>query len=290
MSIDGLPPPLATTSASRTWLFVPGDRLDRFEKARTSAADQVILDLEDAVVSERKKLARRDVAWWLSHGGSGWVRINALGTPWYDGDVAALARCPGLRGLILPKAEVPPALEALGRRLPTKGMIALIETALGLERAAKIAACEHVDRLAFGSIDFAADIGADECNESLLFARSTLVLASRGAEKAPPIDGVTTNLTDATIVHQAALYAKRLGFGGKLCVHPNQIAPTSQAFLPTEQEVAWARMVRAEDSKDGASASSVDGMMIDKPVHDHARRVLAQVELEVGPAARVVGP
>jgi citrate lyase subunit beta/citryl-CoA lyase len=260
---------------ARTWLFVPGNRPERFEKARATGADQVICDLEDAVDPEHKGRARSDVKWWLSHGGVAWVRINGVDTEWYDHDVSMLSRLAGLRGFVVPKAEVPAALQALGRRLGEgRGLVALIETARGVHRAYDIAECDSVDRLAFGSIDFASDIDAEETDSSLLFARSTLVVASRVAGKPAPIDGVTTALHDSAVIAAAANRARELGFGGKLCVHPAQLAPVGAAFQPSVEQLEWARDILLKAHQSRAGASAVDGQMIDKPVIERARRIL----------------
>jgi citrate lyase subunit beta / citryl-CoA lyase len=258
----------------RTWLFVPGDRPGRFSKAVASGAGAIICDLEDAVAAEHKPSAREHVAQWLAQGGTGWVRINGLGTSWHDDDVAALTDQPGLRGLVVPKAEAPIELRALGQRLGDRGMIALIETALGLHRVHEISGCDAVDRLAFGAIDFASDIGAGETDESLLLARSTLVMASRLAAKPAPIDGVTVSFDDPTLVAAAATYSRRLGFGAKLCIHPAQLAPVEAAFRPSADELRWAADIVAAAERSGSGASALHGHMIDKPLLDRARRVL----------------
>jgi citrate lyase subunit beta/citryl-CoA lyase len=259
-----------------TWLFVPGNRPERFDKARAAGADEVICDLEDAVPVEAKTAARASVAHWLSTDGRGWVRVNAVETPWYEEDIDALVGLPGLRGFVVPKAESPEALLALGAR---SAVIALIETALGVHRAFEVAAGPAVHRLAFGSIDFAADIDAAENDTALLMARSTLVLASRVAGKPAPIDGVTQALTDVALIRADAVRARELGFGGKLCVHPAQIAPVAEAFRPNPDQIARARTTLAAAGAD-AGASGVHGLMVDKPVLDRARRILAAVDEE----------
>lgn len=261
-----------------TWLFVPGDRPERFDKAAATGADAVILDLEDAVVPDAKETARDHVASWLSQGGDspgrrGWVRLNAAGTPWYDADVAALAAAPGLAGLVVPKAEDVGALVALRDRLgPSVGIVALVESALGMYRAVDIAGV--VDRLAFGSIDYAVDVGAEHTPTALLHARSTLVFASRIAGIEGPVDGVTTALRDEELLAEDVAAARELGFTGKLLIHPAQVAPVGRGFAPTPDEVDWARRVLAAVEGGIAGAVSLDGAMVDKPVVDRARRIL----------------
>jgi itaconate CoA-transferase len=263
--------------AATTWLFVPGDRPDRFAKAARVGADEVICDLEDAVAEDCKDQARRHVADWLAGGGSAWVRVNACSTRYYEPDVTAVADLPGLRGIVVPKVEDPAALAALGQRLPPgTGILALIETATGVLRAPAIARCPAVSRLAFGSVDFAADIDTAHDDEALLTARAALVYASRAAAKPAPVDGVTLALDRPEAAAGDAVRARRLGFRGKLCIHPAQIPAVAAAFRPTEAEAAWAREIVAAAGLGGTGAARHDGEMTDKPVIDRARRILAR--------------
>ena len=260
-------------ASSVTWLFVPGDRPDRFDRAVAAKADEIIIDLEDAVAPAAKFQARQETAQWLSSGGAAWVRLNGRQTPWFDHDAANLADAPGLRGFILPKCEDPDEVMALAdvarRRLD---VIALIESAGGVVGAQAIAACPATVRLAFGAVDFALDIDASESRNALLAARSFLVLASRAAGKPAPIDSVTTALSPA-VAAADALHARELGFGGKLCIHPRQVGPVSAAFRPTEDEVSAARAVlRAARASDGVT--TIGGRMIDRPVIERAQRIV----------------
>ena len=278
---------VAATGA--TWLFVPGSRPDRFAKAVSSGADEVILDLEDAVSPADKASAREAVAAWLdvpARGadsgagpgrGSAWVRINPPGSAWYDADVAALFGSPGLRGVVVPKAEDPDALTRLRVRLGRAApLLALVETAQGVHRAAAIAAAHGVCRLAFGAIDLALDLGAVESRESLLLARSQIVLASRVAGLPAPIDGVTADVGELDAVVADTAYAKGLGFGGKLCIHPAQVPVVARVLTPSAEEVAWAREVLAAAEAAGAGVARARGAMVDLPVYERARRVLVQ--------------
>ncbi len=261
-----------------TWLFVPGDRPERFAKAAATDADAIILDLEDAVTPEAKDPAREHVAQWLRDGSrtptSSWVRVNADGTPWYAEDIDAITdRAPGLTGIIVPKAEDPVSLAALRDQVgPSIGLVALVESALGLHRALDIAAT--VDRIAFGSIDFAVDLGAEHTWEALLQARSTLVLVSRLAGIEGPVDGVTTALRDEQVLAEDVAAARALGFTGKLCIHPAQVSLVTRGFAPTPEEVDWARRVMEAVGSGSSGAVSLDGAMVDKPVVDRARRIL----------------
>ncbi len=253
-------------------LFVPAHRPERFAKAAASGADAIILDLEDAVPVDAKEAARAALRS-LPDGVPVLVRINAAGTPWHEGDLAALRDLSitgPLAGIVLPKAEV---LADIARVALLHPVVALIETARGLAGARQIAAAHGVARLAFGSIDFAADLGCGHEREALASARCELVLASRLAGLAAPLDGVTANFRDDAAAAGDARYARMLGFGGKLAIHPQQVAPILGGFRPLDEEADWARRVLA--SGDGAVA--LDGAMIDEPVRARARWVLARL-------------
>lgn len=259
---------------ARTLLFVPGDRPDRFDKAVASGADGVILDLEDAVAPPDKDRARSHVAHWLADGAQAVVRINGLGTPWFTGDLAALrgSSCT----VMLPKASVAGVAAVVDDLGEQTRVLALVETAAGIAQASSICAVPQVIRLAFGSIDFSTEVGVDaDDREALLHARSALVLASIAAGIAPPLDGVTTDLTSGEPAGSDAAYASRLGFAGKLCIHPVQITPVTSAFQPSEAQRRWARSV-LEGAAGGAA--TVDGRMVDAPVLERARRLLDRPE------------
>jgi len=262
-----------TSASAVSWLFVPGSRSDRFEKAARSAADEIILDLEDAVEPSGKASARLAVAAWLESR-DGWVRINASDTDWFEDDIEAVASARGLRGVVVPKCEDLDVLDRLSSLLGERRVVPLIETCVGLDRIRELTKRLGVLRLAFGSLDFAADLGAIDEDVSLLFARSELVLASRLAGLSAPIDGVTTSLREPEAVAAAAKRSRALGFGGKLCVHPEQVAPVREAFQPNAEEVAWAHRIITASRVAESGAVSVDGQMVDRPVIERARRIL----------------
>jgi len=265
-----------SNASSVSWLFVPGDRPDRFEKAAAAGADETILDLEDAVSPEDKPAARDRVVDWLSDGGSGWVRINGPGTQWHEDDLDALLRCRGLRGLVVPKAEESGALALISARSRELQIVALVETARGMRNLDSICATAGVTRLAFGSIDLALDLDAQESDEVLLPARSDLVMASRAGGLAPPIDGVTVEFRDAEVVAGEAARSRARGFGGKLCIHPAQVPIVNRAFAPSPTELAWARRVMAAAQTNRSGAFPVDGRMVDRPLLLRAQRLLAR--------------
>jgi citrate lyase subunit beta/citryl-CoA lyase len=257
-------------------LFVPAHRPERFEKAAASGADAVILDLEDAVPGDAKATARARLRADFGRAAI-LVRINGWNTPWFDDDLAAVASQP-FAGVIVPKADVESLRAAAARLGSEMAVIALVETASGLAEARAIAALACVRRLAFGSVDFSADLGCAHTREALLAARGELVLASRLARKTAPIDGVTTSIDVDDLVSDDARHARDLGFGGKLCIHPRQIAPVLAGFAPTESEIAWARKILA--SGDGAVA--VEGSMVDEPVRARARSLLSRSRASAG--------
>ncbi len=259
-------------------LFVPGNRPDRFAKAAASGADGVILDLEDAVAPPDKDGARATIAT-SPRPPNAVVRINAHGTRWHDDDVQAVKNL-GIGSVMLPKAESADQVKKLRGALGALPVIALIESAEGLANVRDIACT--VDRLAFGYIDFSADLGCSMDRDALLNARAEIVLASRLANIAMPLEGVTPTFDNATEVESDARYAASFGFGGKLCIHPKQIAPVLVGFRPAQNDIDWAKKI--VNSGDGAA--SVDGMMVDAPVRLRAARILAAAQKCDAAAAR----
>lgn len=260
------------TTAARSLLFVPGTRPDRFEKARASGADVVILDLEDAVEPEAKEQARDHVGRYLADADHrAVVRVNPAGTPWHDDDLAALAGAPGLLGVMIPKCVTAEDVAAV-RRVVAGPVIPLLETAAGVEAAADVARADGVARLALGDQDLLADLGA-ESGELVTYARLKLAYASAAAGLPGPIDGVSLALRDADVVRSDTERAHGLGFTGKLCVHPAQVAAVNDAFAPDEEAIAWARRILSSDG-DGVRVGD-DGTMVDAPVLQRARNILA---------------
>jgi len=270
-------------SRARSFLFVPGNRPERFAKALASGADAVIVDLEDAVPLDAKDVARAALlsAWAAFDAGQRarlLVRVNPAGTPWHEADLAALANLPGLGALMLPKAENPEQVEHafMASGVP---VLPLIESAEGVGQMDSIARAQGVLRLGLGHIDLQADLGMrcgpDEAE--LAPIRLAMVVASRRAHLPAPVDGVTTATTDAQVLAQDAQRSRRFGLGAKLCIHPAQVAGVHQALAPTEAECAWAQRVLAAESAAGGGAFSVDGKMVDPPVLLLARHILQAV-------------
>lgn len=259
-----------------TYLFVPGDRLDRFAKAFASGTDRVIIDLEDAVRPDEKPRVREV----LSSAGVDWsratLRINDATSLYFEEDLELLAQIP-VRSIMLAKAE---ATDSLHRILKAAGrpveLLPLIETVAGLDQLDALLSLPEVHRVAFGHLDFALDLGSASDSEALLFARSRLVMRSRLAGKEPPVDSVTADIRDEAALLEDARRAKRLGFGGKLLIHPSQISPVRDVFLPSAEEQAWAQRVVEALANSKSGAVSLDGKMIDKPVETAARRILSR--------------
>ncbi len=260
----------------RSYLFVPGDRPDRFAKAIASGADAVIVDLEDAVAPDAKDGARARLADWLRTATAQViVRINGADTEWFAGDLA-LCAAPAVAGVMLPKAERVDDLARVAQVAPGRALLPLIETATGFDRAREIARASGVARLVFGSIDFQHDLAIRGDGDELLYFRSQLVLVSRLAGIDAPVDGVCTALDDAPRLEEESLRARRLGFGAKLCIHPKQVDVVNRAFSPSAEELAWARRVlQAADEARGA-AVAVDGKMVDRPVILRAELILRE--------------
>ena len=269
-------------ATARSLLFVPANRPDRYAKAAASGADAVIVDLEDSIPVAEKDSARQSlVDGWSGAAGSGvpvLVRINALGSAFGEPDVQALAPLRGLAGILVSKAEDPDAVAALARTIPTAWIVPMIESVAGLRLIDTLARLPRVSRFAVGTIDFMADTGIQAGPEEAELAplRFAVSVATRHGGLAPAIDGITTQTEDVQRVREDTLRAKRFGFGGKLCIHPRQVAAVHAAFAPSEEELAWARRVVEADSAAQGRAVQVDGRMVDIPVVELARRLLAR--------------
>ncbi len=259
---------------ARSLLFVPGARPERFDKAAASGAHEVVLDLEDAVAPAAKDEARMAVAGWLAKGYRAIVRINAADTAWYEQDLKMMRAAPAAC-IMLPKADAD-SVNLTAGALPGRPIIALLETVQGLMTLQAMCAVPGVARIAFGSIDFALDSGIADEGEGLTSVRAQIALASRYAGLGAPIDGVSQEFVDEQVMQAEALRSKQLGFGGKLCIHPRQVVPVNQAFQPSEADITWAHRVIDAFSASGGGATAVDGKMIDKPVMERARLIIAE--------------
>lgn len=265
-----------------TYLFVPGNRPDRFDKALGSGADAIVLDLEDAVEPAAKAMARAAIRDWLAAGPRGetpvLVRINDETTPWFVDDLALLYQG-GASGVMLPKAESPALVARVGSTIAAAGgvVVPLIESARGLRAVDGIAAADGVQRLAFGTLDFAVDLDLSGDERGLTGPALAIAVASRCADRAPPIAGVTTEIGDDDAIARDMAWARAVGFTAKLCIHPRQVEAVRRAMAPGEAEIAWARRVVAvarTAGGDAVGAVQVDGRMVDRPVLLKAQSIL----------------
>ena len=259
---------------AQSFLFVPGHRPERLPKAAASGADCVIADLEDGVPSADRPAARHAVARWLQAGGQALVRVNALGTTEFDEDLAMVVAARP-QGIVLPKADAAGLATARARLHATQSLVALVESVAGVVALRDIAATPGLSRLAFGSIDFGLDAGIPGTDHELDFVRSRFVIESRFAGLPAPVDGVTPVVDQPDVVTREAERARRFGFGGKLCIHPAQVALVNAAFAPTAAEVDWAEQVVAAANRRPGDAFLLAGQMIDRPVVARAHAVLA---------------
>jgi citrate lyase subunit beta/citryl-CoA lyase len=281
-------------SALRSLLFAPGNHARRVEKALGLAADAVILDLEDAVAISEKAATRSMVAeaFGKPRAGRLYVRVNALTTEWCHADIVTIVHA-GLDGIVLPKVEYDHELRTADwlianlereRGLPVGGidLVPIIETALGISNLAGICRSgTRTCRLAFGAGDFTLDMGMvwTRSEAELLPHRAACVVESRAAGLEPPLDTVWADLRDTEGFLASAKQAAALGFQGKMCIHPDQIAGANAAFTPDEAAMTWAkRVIAAFDAAEAKGLASIqlDGQFIDYPIVQRARRVLAQ--------------
>jgi citrate lyase subunit beta/citryl-CoA lyase len=280
----------------RTALFVPGNRPDRVDKAIATAADRVIIDLEDAVAVSQKEKTRtlvRDKI--ITHKDRGvLVRVNGLETDFITGDLEAVV-VNELGGLVLPKTENSHQVGKIHRLLVdlekkqglqagSTAVILLTESALGVQNIFQISsAATELNReflIALGAADYALDMGIEITKDGaeLMYPRSRIAVACRAAGIAPPLDTpFMIDLKDIEALKDDAARAKQLGFQGKLCIHPNQIEPCHAVFTPSREEISFARRVvdafKAEEAG-GSAAIQVDGKFVDYPVVERSRRIL----------------
>ncbi|MBR9979901.1 MAG: CoA ester lyase [Desulfatitalea sp.] len=279
----------------RSALFVPGNRPDRIDKAIKTKADMVIIDLEDAVPISEKDVARKTVAEKLGAIGDHKVivRTNGISTPFFTDDLEAVM-VPGIKGLIIPKLNDVESMDRLHeqmctielqRSMPITPVIIMIESAKAVANIHRIACFRaspaRLHSFAFGAADYTNDLGISisEDGRELIYPRSRIAVASRAADMPPPLDTpYMENLKDMQALEKDALRAKQLGFGGKLCIHPDQIEIVNRIFSPSAEEVQQAQKivdVFEEARKKGIGVIQIDGKFIDKPVFERAKQILA---------------
>jgi len=260
----------------RSLLFVPALKPERFARAIASGADAVCIDLEDAVAPADKPQGRAEAVAYLQAARSGvavGVRINAVTTEWCAADAAEAG--PLADFVMVPKAESAEQLAQIAKAAPGKPLWPLVETGEGLRRAWEIAAAPGVQGVLFGAFDYSADVGCTMEWEPLLFARGQLAAAC-GRARVELLDAPSGDIRDGAALEASTRRAKALGFTGRSCIHPDQVAVVNTVFTPTEAELAQARrIVEAFDAAAG-QAAQLDGKLIELPVALAARRVLGR--------------
>ena len=268
-----------TTSIVRSALFVPATRPERIPKAIITGADRVIVDLEDAVGEDYKEQARESLARFLGDSPETQVlvRVNA---PDHWAHAADLELCRvnhGVTGIMLPKAESP--AQVLTASSIGKPVWPIIESAKGLAAVSTIAATQGVERLSFGSLDLGLDLnlttGSSAAGEILSHARYAVLLATRVAGLAPALDGVFPSIEDTSGLLATVQFARDMGFGGALCIHPSQVAIIHQGLRPSDDELQWAQRIM-EAASSGEGVFVLDGQMVDAPVIGRAQSILAR--------------
>lgn len=243
---------------SRSWLFVNASKPELFASGQTSDADSIIFDLEAAVPGDQKDTARANVVSALEDGMVGWVRVNNTWTHHWEKDLDALSGLPGLRGIMLPNTEEPEQVTLTSIRAGV-GMpiLALIETALGLENATRIASAAGTFRLAFGVNDFRKDTGIGDDPVALAYARSRLVIASRVGGLAGAIDGPSSPGAGKSAVSSDCAWTMKMGMTGKLVLSEAQVPYVNDGLAPSEEDRAWAReMLEEAEHADGVTDGS----------------------------------
>ncbi len=282
--------------ANRTYLFAPGNHPRKVEKVFDTGTDVVILDLEDAVAISEKVATRSVVVEALQRPRKcrGYVRVNALDTEFTFDDVEAVV-AQGVDGIVLPKVERPADLQMVDwmmtslerqRGLPEGGidLMPIIETGKGVANVREICgAGGRLKRVAFGAGDYTRDMAIEWTMHEgeLAHARAEIVLASRINDLQPPIDTVFIHINEHEHFKNSAVLARQFGYQGKMCIHPNQIAATNDAFTPTAEEVAWSRKVITafqEAEAAGSASIQVEGYFVDYPIVVKAERVVALAE------------
>ncbi len=272
----------------RSLLFAPAVRPDLLRKMPRTGADAIVIDLEDATPPDAKDTGRvemrsavADLAGQLPI----LVRVNDDTTPWHDDDLDSLPT-EGLAGIVVPKIETIDGLDSLAARLNDRGLdmpvIGGVETALGVADARPLLAHDVVSAAYFGAEDFIADLGGvrTASNDEVAYARAQVALAGRLAD-VTVIDQIVADFTDDDRCRRECLQARAMGYGGKLCIHPSQVAIANEAFLPSSEEIDRARrLLEAYDDAKAQGVASVafEGQMVDEPVARQARRVLAQAD------------
>ena len=273
----------------RSLLFAPAVRPDFIAKLPERGADAVVVDCEDATPAGAKDLARQHVREHvpaLAQQCKVTVRVNAVASEWFADDIND-GVVPEVAAIVVPKIDSVDALNTVsaaleGNGLGHIGVIAGIETALGVADARLLLAHERVVAAYFGAEDFIADMGGirTASNEEVLYARSAVALAAR-LGGVPLLDQVVTDFRDDDRFIAECAQARAIGYSGKLCIHPGQVALANAAFIPSADEVDRARRlleVYENATSEGLAAIDFEGQMVDEPLAVQARRIIATAD------------
>ena len=278
----------------RSKLFVPASRPELFEKAMASAADAISFDLEDAVHESRKAVARETLSAYLrTHGATPAgklviVRVNAVATPHFAADLAAVV-APAVHMITVPKLESAEAVREVVTNLSRWEteraidrpitILANIESPRGLRIAHEIAAADpRVVALQAGLVDLLEGLGVDRADRVAVQQVLLQIRLAAGEAGIAAYDGAFANVADLEGYKRECESARRLGYGGKTCIHPSQIAVANATFRPSEAEIAHAVKVVAAAramADAGTGAFLVDGRMIDLPLIKRAEELVA---------------
>lgn len=244
---------------ARSWLLVPGAKPELFDPAAESAADAIVLDIEDAVAPEEKPNARENVRRWLDDGGRAYVRVNDIGSEFWRGDLEALRGAPGLVGVMLAKSEESSHIDETAKLLgEDKLIVALIESASGVENVSSIAKASSTFRLAFGTGDFRRDTDIGDDHTAMAYARSRMVIASRASNLPGPIDGPVVTTETRVLVAETA-HSLTMGLLGKICLRPEQTGMVNEILSPTTADLQWAQeVIEAYDARGGVIRDGSD--------------------------------
>ena len=272
--------PLASIRSTKTWLFVPANKLTLIAKAFASGADTVIVDLEDTVAPKDKASARAALSahYYSKEYQPIWLRINKAGSEAFIDDVALCQQLPKLAGVILSKSEqrydIEQVYQATG--LP---VIALIETALGLYQLEEMAKATGLVAFSYGFLDLCHDLGVQVDTPAADIVanqvRYQLIVTSKAQQLSAPIDSVYPDFNDVEGLCQRVKLWSQMGLSGMLCIHAKQVASVQQALKPTAEALDFAKRVLAEYERSGQAVFQIDGQMIDAPVIERCRQLLA---------------
>ncbi|MDN5620780.1 MAG: CoA ester lyase [Psychrobacter sp.] len=279
-----------TISHNKTWLFVPATRVDRIEKAFTSGADAVIVDLEDAVAKQDKAAARDALKNYYDEQNAKqtyrpiWLRINQAGSEEFFKDIVLCQQMPNVAGVLLAKAERAEDIESVYQLIGLP-LIALIESAIGLYQIDSMAKAGGLAAFSYGFLDLCNDlqvqVGTPSAEIVANQIRYQLILTSKVHQLSPPIDTIYPDFKDESGLSNRVNLWSKMGMAGMLCIHPKQVATVQQYLHPTDRELEFATRVIEAYEKSGQAVFEIDGEMVDAPVIARSRQLLERQQLSV---------